>query len=319
VVSKWATLSRTPKKRSEGLEMFKSLIPALTIAVIGNSIAMAQFFGTPFPAQSGFSQPQRPFRIARANDNEPLASPADNLDDLDALDALDVAEPSVVSPNIGVPSASDKNAPAPSAVDTPADSPQSLLTPSLLEPPASLDASEQLELPMPKEPEVPATGNELNPANAEISAQDLESLQPAPVPQTAEPQNQVEPSVAPVTPIPGPIDFDHAIQQQQRDLAYAATQNAGNIAGSRSESGCQCNGQSNHGCGGHPHIPYRAPILPPSNSFHGHFKANPCYYDLWANYPAEAAAACAHNRAKLAPRQKIGCQSCELVDPCPCR
>ncbi|HBJ36267.1 MAG TPA: hypothetical protein DDZ51_16255 [Planctomycetaceae bacterium] len=290
--------------------MLKSLIPALTVAVLGNSIAMAQYFGTQVPASSGYSQPQRPFRLARATDNEPPAALADNLDGLDALEALDAPESLLEAPNVGLPSASDLPKTAPSTTVPPLNSLQSL------EPPASIVLPERLELPTPKQTDVPAGSTGLNAVQSEVSAQDIEMLQPA---------------TKPATPIPGPIDFNQAIEHQQRDLAYSnqhsnpsvyygAPHHAGFSGQTFPSNGSRFHGQSNSGCSDClTPLPYRTPQLPPSNSFHGHFKANPCHSDIWANYPAEAAAACAHHRGRLAPPQNTGCQTCELVAPSPCR
>jgi hypothetical protein len=291
--------------------MFKSLIPALAVALLGNSIATAQYFGARYPASSEYRQPARPIRIARATDNEQPSGETDSLDDLDSLDSLDALDAPVSG---DVPQ---------SVLATPLASPDSL---DLLEPPASLDTPERLELPEPAEVDRPASPSDLNGVQPEITAQDLESLNPS-----GEPRSIVESSPAPLTPLPGPINFNEAIEQQQRDQAHVHQHSAssqyygasnhmltGNAAYTPSD--CGSSHQQANGCGSClTPLPYRAPLLPPSNSFHGHFKANPCYYDLWANYPAEAAAACAHNRAMLAPTKKAGCRTCELVDPCPCR
>ena len=288
--------------------MLKSLIPALTIALLGNSIATAQYFGAKNPASSGYSQPERPIRIARAKAPDPQASPMDDLDELDALDS---------------PSAGD----VPQSVLAPVVAPpKSLDEPDALEPPDSLDVPERIELPTPAEVDKAASPGDSGIVQPEISERDLQALQPSPVPQSI-----VEMPPAPATPLPGPVDFSEAIQQQQRDLAYAQQHSsasqyfgASNYAGlgnaSHRQSDCGCNQHSENGCGSCPSpLPYRAPLLPPPNSFHGHFKSNPCYYDVWANYPNQSAAACAHIRAMLAPPKKTGCRTCELVDPCPCR
>lgn len=305
---------RKPQKRIEGEEMFKCLIPALTVAMLGHCVASAQFFGANYPASPGYSQPARPIRIARATDNELLASPSDNLDDLDARDAFDQ------------PPAGDLPALVPAATGGAIDSPQSLELLDSLEPPKLQDIPERLELPLPKQADQSASPSDLNSVQPEISAQDLQALQPPP-----EPLSILESSPVPATPIPGPIDFNEAIQQQQRDLAhshhhsspsqyYGGTYQANHDRTFHASTDYGYSGEAANGCGsGLTPLPYRAPLLPPSNSFHGHFKANPCYFDIWANYPAEVAAACAHNRAKLAPSQKTGCKTCELVDPRPCR
>lgn len=295
--------------------MLKSLIPALTVALLGNTIATAQYFGPISSTPSGYSQTARPMRIARATDTEPLAQETDGLDDLDALDSLDL------------PSASDLPQVAPIAPTSPLDRLDAL------EPPASLlDLPEQLELPIPMAGDAPAPSDDSNITEPEISAQDLEVLQPSP-----EPRSILEPSSAPLTPLPGPINFDDAIEQQQRDLAhphhhtsssqyssssqyYGATHHAGFGGAAQTPADCGCAGQPVGGCGSSlTPLAYRAPLLPPSNSFHGQFRADPCHYDLWANYTAEAAAACARNRGRLAPPKKADCRTCELVDPCPCR
>jgi hypothetical protein len=294
--------------------MYKSLIPALTVALLGNSIATAQYFGAKYPASSEYRQPARPIRIAQVTDNERPAIGADSLDELDSLDALD----SLDEPTSGsVPQ---------SVLTPPLAPPQTSDVPGSLQSPASPGAPEPLELPTPAEVDRPASPSDLNAVQPEISAQDLESLNPA-----KESSSIVESSTAPLTPLPGPINFDEAFQQQQRDQIHAHQHSAssqyygaashmqhGNASFTTSD--CGCSPQQVNGCGSclEP-LPYRTPLLPPSNSFHGHFKSNPCYYDLWANYPAEAAAACACNRAMLAPTRKAGCRTCELVDPRPCR
>lgn len=297
-----------PKKRIAGAEMLKSLIPALTIALLGNSVVTAQYFGAENPASSGYSQSARPVRIARAKAPDPQASPIDDLDELDALDSPssgDVPQ-SVLAPLVAPPKSLDES--------------------EALEPPDSLDIPERLELPTPAEVDKAVSPSDSRIVQPEISERDLQALQPSPVPQSI-----LELSPAPATPLPGPVDFNEAILQQQRDLAYSQVHSsssqyygAANYAGlgnaSHMQSDCGCNQQSENGCGScQSPLPYRAPLLPPSNSFHGHFRSNPCYYDLWANYPNQSAAACAHSRAMLAPPRKTGCRTCELVDPCPCR
>lgn len=294
--------------------MLKLIIPALSVAILSHSVATAQYFGTKYPASSGYKQPARPIRIARATDTEPLSSPSDNLDDLDALDALDAPASSEIPPPANVPL--EPIAP-PSA-------PQSLDAPAALEPPALPDMPERIDLPSTAELDPAAPPQASRGLEAEITANDFDSLEPI------TPQSILAPEPTPVTPIPGPIDFGDAIRQQQNDAFQlqardntaqyysAARYRGGAYAGEHSTTSCGCQGETAGQCGCS--MPYRHPILPPPNSFHGHFRSNPCYFDLWATYPAEAAAACAHNREKLSPC-RTGCATCELVapKPCPCR
>jgi len=207
------------------------------------------------------------------------------------------------------------------------DQPQLLDAPAGLEPPALSDLPEQLELPIPVETDKAAVPEKSRNVQPEISANDFDSLEPiTPL------QSILEPSPAQTMPIPQSIDFNEAIRQQQLDFAQAAQQptsshgdTSDQFHGGTHSIGYPASNGGNYNayagaCGsGQCTLPYRTPILPPPNTFHGHFRSNPCYFDLWANYPAEAAAACAHNRGKLAPTGRGGCSTCELVAPCPRR
>lgn len=297
--------------------MFKLIIHTLSVALLCNSFAMAQFFGTKYPASTGYMQPTQSIQIAQATDTDRLSSPSNTLDDLDTLNTLD--------------------APASNALQLPATMPLDLIAP--LEQPQSLDLpggfdllalpdmSEQSELPKPADIGKATVIEQLLNVQPEISASDLDALDPiAPL------QSIVEPAPAPVTPLSGPIDFSEAIKQQQYDFAQAAQQpiaaqfnpsprhHGGMQLNAHPASNSGCQGESAGACvSGQGTLPYRTPILPPPNSFHRHFRSNPCYFDLWANYPAEAAATCAQNRAKLAPARP-GCHSTfELVAPGSCR
>lgn len=257
--------------RMQGAQMMKTLIPILTIALVGNAVATAQWVGPGQTSVVGSGQASRPIRLARAFDNELVPSPSDTPKSLDSLESLDA-----------------------------------------LEPPASLDIPEALELP---NPSATSTLENTDTDGPRTSSEELEALQPSDTPRSI-----LEPFESNGGAELGMIDFDNAFDQQQRDRAAFDLHNraaqyygGGAVAWSPQAAG---------GCGGcQTSLPYRAPVLPPSNSFYGYFRANACYADIWANYPAEAAAACAHNRAMMAPAAPImrPCNTCELVAPKTCR
>lgn len=224
--------------------MFKFMIPMLSIALLCNSIATAQYFGTQYPSSSGHLQSTPPIPMARATDTPPVAGPSQTLHDLGPLALPGLPEP------LALPKPADLN---------------------------------QLAV-----PEQACDGQ------PETSANDF----------------IVKLATRPVTALPSPTDFSEATHQQlYHNFAQAAQQP---IAAQDAPSARHHGGFSDVGCGFcQATLPYRTPILPPSNSFHGHFRSNPCYFDLWANYPAEAAAACAHNRAKLTPTRHGGRKTCQ--------
>jgi len=230
--------------------MIKLVIRTLSVVLLCNSIATAQYFGIPYPASSSQMQSAQPIRIARAMDTSPtspLYSASDTLDDRDPL----------------------------------------VLT----------DLPEKLDLPQPADIGQATVPEPARDGQPEISTNDF----------------VVELAPAPVTPLPGPIDFSQAIERQQYDYAQSAQRPIAAQDG-------VCQDEFAGPCGaGQAAFADRTAILPPPNSFHGHFRSNPCYFDLWANYPAEAAAACAHNRAKLAPTKAVRRTPCESAAPCPGR
>jgi hypothetical protein len=252
--------------------MLKNLFPAFLIAISGNAIATAQYFGAQYPSSASQNQSSRVTRIARATEGDAQKSPSDELDALEEL----------------------------AAPTTPPQrqSPESLNVLDSLEPPSSLD--------------IPGGSELLGP--------------PANLPTT---RSVLEHTLAPAAALPDPIDFNQAIAQQQYDLSHShlhdrtaqyfgGTGPTGITSSTHSSAGCQCGGHAAH-ITGHceSSMPYRVPVLPPPNSFHGYFRSNPCHFDVWANYPAEAAAACAHRRAQLTPRAPK-CRTCLLANPCNC-
>lgn len=268
--------------------MLRYVIPALALTVLVNPVAMAQFFGAEYPSAPSLSKPGRPVRIARASETESPLSPLDDLDELDQLDAL------------GEPPIDQKPAPLPA-----------------LRAPQSLDVVDA-----PVEPQTDVVAEELAPPTPAKS----NGSRPSSPSDKESPKNQVQHSLLTPSPITGPINLDDAIVQQQRDLAYPQLRDTGTqyYSGLSANTTIAAYGleassphhHGAHGCGDAcgTSIPNHPAILPPARSFHSYFRSNPCYFDIWASYPAEAAAACAHNRAKLAPR--TGCKSCELLEPC---
>jgi len=298
--------------------MLKLIIPTLSVVLLCNSIATAQYFGTQYSTSSSYLQPTQSIQIAQATDTDRLSGQSGMLDDLDTLNALD--------------GPASKGLPLPVTIPldriAPLDQPQSFELIGGLDSLASPDMPERLKLPQPADIGKPTVREQSVNVQPEISDGDLDSLDPiAPL------QSIAESAPAPFMPLPGPIDFSEAIRQQQHDFTQAAQQQpiaAQFNPSARLPGGTHLNAHPTSNCGyqgvaagdcvsGQGTLPYRTPILPPPNSFHGHFRSNPCYFDLWENYPAEVAAACAHNREKLAPTKPTSCATCELVAPCPRR
>jgi hypothetical protein len=266
--------------------MLRYVIPALALTLLVNSIATAQFFGAERPTSPSVNKPGRPVRIAKANETELPISPLDSLDALDQLDTPDEPRPE------------QKPAPLPSLL-----SPQSLDEVDLLGKPQPFVQAEEL---------VPPTSSKSN----ESTPKSLSDRTPA--------RNPIAHSVLTPSPITESVNFDDAIIQQRRDLAYSQLGDTGTqyfsgigagFAAFANESPLSHH-QGPVGCGSTcgTILPNQPAILPPARSFHSYFKSNPCYFDIWASYPSEAAAACAHHRAKLAPG--ASCKSCELIEPC---
>jgi len=139
------------------------------------------------------------------------------------------------------------------------------------------------------------------------------------VPEVSAPFSLHDPQVMSLgepTPQVGKIDFNEVFAAQSND--HALTQSV--LLPSAAEAtpaDCGCNDAIDQGCeGGQCLMPYREPILPPATSFYGFFNANPCHADLWADYPAQAARACAKAQRRRQLHAQPPCVRGELVGPC---
>lgn len=295
--------------------MLKYSLPALAIALLGAPLAEAQqHYGLngpvvthyrPAPARTG-----QPTRLARANDG-------DSLDDLDALESLDaLSAPANGNPGSAFDGPGLLSLDQPSPADLPAPRTETIPTPQAAPTPAPRPAA---VAPRPAPPVAAPAAPQANYGQNYAAPQGNYGQNYAVLQSVLQP-NEYQPPATSYQPAPQQFDLGQAMTQQDYHNTSAQYFDAGQSGGSYGCSSGQCgSGQCSSGQCGAALMPYRKPILPQGYSFHGYFRADPCYYDIWSGYGNEAAAACAEGRAALQPKPKRMAQPCvkaELVEPC---
>lgn len=272
--------------------MLKYSLSAVALALLAAPLADGQQYGLNGPIVTHYRPAPQPARLARADDSDSLA-------DLEALESLNPPPEVLGDPPAG---SSLLSLEQPDAAPLPRPQAEQIPAPRAVPPP-----------PAPQAPQ--AAAGQQHASGQRHTGQQHAGQQPVGQQPVVGGQSLGETSVL------ERFDLQQAMVQQ--DTAARAAQYYHH--GQRGPSGCGCNsGVCSAGHSGHTShtapalLPYRQPVLPQGYSFHGYFRADPCHYDIWANYANEAAAACAHSRASLQPKSKQAKPCCkpELVDPC---